>query len=111
AALAGRVDDDGGFGWIEFDLGEDVAGVALDEPAIPDLVLGGVAPGPVDRGFADLDADGRLEFGGGGETEQPGAAVGVDEVGDASVAEGFGFYVIGKGGEDVGIVLEEFPGV
>lgn len=110
AAFARGVDDDGGLGGWEVDLGEDGFGVGGEEGGVGDVVelcvLGGVGGG----GFGDFDAGDLLEVGCEAESEEAGAAVGVyEEVGVAALGGALGDEV-GEFGEDEGVVLEEVAG-
>ena len=106
ASFSGRVDDDGGLYGGVGDVLEELFGGGGDEDRVGDVVGGGIASCPVCGGFRDFDTGDFLEVLGEGEGEKSGAAVGVEEKA-LSTAGGLLGDVIGEGGEDEGIVLEE----
>ncbi len=76
------IEEDGGEGGIEAleQAGEEVIGTAGDELAIADSAALGIAPGGLDGGGIEFDAEERFDFGGEFDAEEADAAIGVDEM-------------------------------
>ncbi len=102
------VEEEGCLGGIEAleHRGEEILDRSLDELAVGDAASAGVLAGGGDGLVVVFDAGEGVEGGGGLEREEPDAAVGIDEVAEAAVAES-GADDVGEGGEEVEIVLEE----
>lgn len=109
AALAWRVDDDGGLGGIKGNVIENCFRSAFEELGVLDVVLLGIVSGPLDGEFADFDAFDLLKTFCCGEGKEAGAAVGIDEK-LGVILRGLGGDVASESGEDGGVILEELAG-